>query len=105
MPKSDECGGTESTSVRGLAKGLLNQLESMCCCGVKQKILVVTLPELRPFTSNGFPQATFSRTTKLSGAAIRKYDQQKIALTIASSDISVTLLNGGQMLIQHSSCH
>ncbi|GFW09072.1 hypothetical protein TNCV_3081641 [Trichonephila clavipes] len=42
--------------------------------------------------------------TKLSGAALQKYDQQKIALAVASSGIAVTLLNGGQMNIQHSSC-
>ncbi|GFW17496.1 hypothetical protein TNCV_2650541 [Trichonephila clavipes] len=43
--------------------------------------------------------------TKPSAAALRKYDQQKTALAIASSGIAVTLLNGGQMHINHSSCH
>ncbi|GFS83747.1 hypothetical protein TNCV_610831 [Trichonephila clavipes] len=36
------------------------------------------------------------RTTKLSGAALRKYDQQKISLATASSSIAATLLSGGQ---------
>ncbi|GFV48113.1 hypothetical protein TNCV_3027961 [Trichonephila clavipes] len=31
--------------------------------------------------------------TKLAGAALQKYDQQKIALPIASSGIAATLLN------------
>ncbi|GFX58956.1 hypothetical protein TNCV_806601 [Trichonephila clavipes] len=33
----------------------------MCWCVDLQKIPVVTLPELRPFTTNGFPQTTSSR--------------------------------------------
>ncbi|GFX22675.1 hypothetical protein TNCV_2994101 [Trichonephila clavipes] len=36
----------------------------------------------------------FLIVTKLSGAALRKKDQQKIALAIASSGIAATLLNG-----------
>ncbi|GFT66136.1 hypothetical protein TNCV_2009541 [Trichonephila clavipes] len=38
----------------------------------------------------------FPIATKLAGAVLRKYDQYKIALAIASSGIAATLLNGGQ---------
>ncbi|GFU64042.1 hypothetical protein TNCV_4677471 [Trichonephila clavipes] len=34
-------------------------------CVVMQKIPVVTLPELRPFKMNGFPQTTSSRNVQL----------------------------------------
>ncbi|GFU60862.1 hypothetical protein TNCV_3371971 [Trichonephila clavipes] len=37
--------------------------------------------------------------------AFRKFNRQNMALAIASSGIAVTLLNGGQMSIQHSNCH
>ncbi|GFT86969.1 uncharacterized protein TNCV_143481 [Trichonephila clavipes] len=47
----------------------------------------------------------FPIATKLSGVALRKYDQQKIALTISSSGIAATLLSSGQMHIKHFCCH
>ncbi|GFW63717.1 hypothetical protein TNCV_4940091 [Trichonephila clavipes] len=44
---------------------LFYQLELMNWCVVMQKIPVVTLPELRPFTTNVFAQTTFSRNVYL----------------------------------------
>ncbi|GFS57531.1 hypothetical protein TNCV_1401931 [Trichonephila clavipes] len=38
---------------------------SMCLCVVMRKIPVVTMPKLRPFTTNGFPQTTPSRSVDL----------------------------------------
>ncbi|GFT69571.1 hypothetical protein TNCV_1298101 [Trichonephila clavipes] len=42
---------------------------------------------------------------KHPGAALLKYDQQKIALANAFLSIALTLLSGGQMHIQLSSCN
>ncbi|GFX88438.1 hypothetical protein TNCV_2279061 [Trichonephila clavipes] len=41
---------------------LFYQLGSMSLCVVRQKILVVILPKLKSFTTNGFPQTTSSRS-------------------------------------------
>ncbi|GFS74472.1 acetoacetyl-CoA synthetase [Trichonephila clavipes] len=43
----------------------------MCCSNVRQNISVITLTELRPFTTNGFPQMKSSRSsTELMGGGL-----------------------------------
>ncbi|GFV77956.1 hypothetical protein TNCV_1101 [Trichonephila clavipes] len=51
--------GYGSTLGRVLAR------RSICRCVVMRKIPVVTLPEPRPFTANGFPQKTSSGSVYL----------------------------------------
>ncbi|GFW39811.1 hypothetical protein TNCV_2419771 [Trichonephila clavipes] len=52
---------------------LFHQLGLMCWCVVNQKIPVVTLPELRPFTTNGFAQTTYSRSERFVQSVWRQY--------------------------------